>query len=239
MFRGTDYTINAIISAPGPTGATANFYQTLATGQPGEIPYLIRSVSFDPFGGRIGGLRLSTGPAHAGVFSGNISLQLFHPVPSDRSYSAVAAADFFTPSGTPGGVANVSSIFDGQDFFFSSLTVDAPAGNTIAGQLTVPSPTIPLDNAFVFATRGGVIVSSQALAPVVTPSLVPYGVFNLPGGITGTSFPQGTYAVGAYGWTVSASDNVLRIGTSPAVVDLRAGTPTASFDFTMGKVTVP
>lgn len=231
LTAGADYRVDLEIQAT-PTGAWTRIYQALPAD---TVPFEIRFRHLNPLTGIADNVLLSADPLRAGTYSGNnISLTDVIPTFGNGFFTAVAEGLSYQRFPSPSASPNVSPSLADTTVTLASLAPASPAlSNFVTGLVTVPLVAGSLDNLFVFAARDGLIVNAQPMGAVTGGTQPVYIVGNLPGGSTSSPFTQGLYAVSAYGWSDSTSDNVLRIGNStPAFANLQQGSPTVNV--TMG-----
>jgi len=233
MTTGTDYAASASIAAP--TGAWADFYQTLtSTGTGTEVPYDIRFRHFNPLTGAFTGFMMSNSPLQWGVYSSStITLNTVNPAEGVGGYQAVAAGDgeLYNPSAFPGS-ANITS--SSPTVTFAALTVVSPySANTVTGLISMLSPSVmdnKMNTGVVFAVHRGLITNAIStfagnlpLADVSSGGT--YTISDLPGGNT-TALPSAFYGIDAAFW--SSTPGFAAIAFPPEVVDLRNGNGTAN-----------
>ncbi len=231
MPAGTEFFANVSVR---PTGSWVNFYQTLdnaATGVP-EIPYEIRYRHVNPFTGSFfDDIALSNGPIHLRAYSaagGGTTTPVADVTPKEwnggnAGFGAVAQAVLYDRSASLP-VDNTMA----APVSFGTLTVTAPAvARSVSGMLTVPnmgtmgSPA-GLDNGFLLAVHGGLIVDKADMTPAMMGrGSNAYSCDNLPGGTFAFPLPGAFYNIEAIGWTSTS----FAVGVSPAA-DLRIGNGT-------------
>ncbi len=230
MPAGSEFAANVSVR---PTGAWVNFYQTLDNAVTGvrEIPYEIRYRHVNPFTGNFfDDIALSNGPIHLRAYAAGATTPVADITPREWSggnagFAAVAQAILhdrspFVP------VDNTMT----SPVSFDALTVTSPAvARSVSGILNVPnmgtmgSPA-GLDNGFLLAVHGGMIVDKADMAPgMMGMGANAYAFGNLPGGSWAFPLPGAFYNVEAIGWTTTS----FAIGVSP-VADLRTGNGTGA-----------
>ena len=233
MPAGTEFAANVSVH---PTGSWVSFYQTLdnaMTGVP-EIPYEIRYRHVNPFTGSFfDDIALSNGLIHLRAYSaagGGSTSPVASISPKEwnggnAGFGAVAQAVLYDRSPfTPIDNAMTSPIS------FGTLTVMAPAvPRNISGLMTVPNMRTMgdpggLDNGFLLAVHGGMIVDKTDMTPgMMGMGSNGYLFGNLPGGSLAFQLPGSFYNIEAIGWTAPS----FAIGVSP-VADLRTGDSTGT-----------
>lgn len=228
MPAGTEFEANVSVH---PTGSWVNFYQTLDNAATGirEIPYEIRYRHVNPFTGSFfDNIALSNGPIHLRAYSaagGGTTTPVADVTPTEWSggnagFAAVAQAILYDRSPfVP--VDNTMT----SPVPFGTLSVTSPAvARSVSGMLGVPDMgtmgnPAGLDNGFLLAVHGGMIVDKADMTPgMMGRGNNAYSFDNLPGGSWAFPLPGAFYNIEAIGWT----SHSFAIGVSP-VADLRTG----------------
>ena len=185
MTAGTEFTFN-FSKAVHPTGAWANFYQTISSGSNPAIPYEVRYQHLNPYTGEFAqpGIALSAAPINVAAYAPGVSTVSFTPDSSgsNGNFSLIlnAAGQYtegamYSLTGTAGPTVTV----DPTSSAFASYLPQIQAGSTGSslsvlfnmglfgtgmgpgmGRSHMPFSTYP-DQGQLFVTHGGMIVDSM------------------------------------------------------------------------------